>query len=64
MTQPKDTLMKELLQIVQQEGPLRSLLQTVCQAVLEAEMTRFLQAERYERTENRRGMATSLAPPA
>lgn len=39
MTQPKDTLMEQLLQIVQQEGPesLRSLLQTDCQAVLELE---------------------------
>lgn len=48
MTQPKDTLMKELLQIVQQQGPesLRSLLQTVCQAILEAEMTQVLQAQR------------------
>jgi transposase-like protein len=64
MTQPKDTLMKELLQIVQQEGPesFRSLLQTVCLAVLEAQMTPFLQAEPYERTEQRRGYRKGYKP--
>lgn len=64
MTPPKDTLMKELLQIVQTEGAesLRSLLQAVCQAVLEAQMTQFLQAEPYERTLQRRGYRNGYKP--
>lgn len=64
MSHEQDTLMQELLQIVQQEGPesLRSLLQTVCQAVLEAEMTHNLQAEHYERTPQRRGYRNGYKP--
>ena len=52
MQQTQDTLMTQVLQVVEKEGPecLRSLLQTVCQAVVEAEMTQFLQAQPYERT--------------
>lgn len=64
MKQTQDTLMTQLLQIVQQEGPesLRSLLQTVCQAVLEAEMTQFLQAQPYERTAQRQGYRNGYKP--
>lgn len=55
--QTQDTLMTELLQLVEKEGSesFRSLLQTVCQAVLEAEMTQFLPAQPYERTQKRQG---------
>jgi len=64
MSQTQDTLMTQLLQIVQKEGPesLRSLLQTVCQAVLEAEMTQFLQAHPYERTAQRQGYRNGYKP--
>jgi transposase-like protein len=64
MSQTQDTLMTQLLQVVEKEGPecLHWLLQTVCQAVLEAEMTQFLQAERYERTEQRRGHRNGYKP--
>jgi transposase-like protein len=64
MSQTQDTLMTQLLQVVEKEGPecLRSLLQTVCQAVLEAEMTQFLQAERYERSPQRRGQRNGYKP--
>ncbi|MBI3659882.1 transposase [Candidatus Acetothermia bacterium] len=64
MKQAQDTLTTQLLQIVQQEGPqsFRTLLQTVCQAVLEAEMTHYLQAERYERNPQRRGYRNGYKP--
>jgi transposase-like protein len=64
MQQTQDTLMTQLLQVVQKEGPesLRSLLQTVCQAVLEAEMTQFLQAQPYERTAQRQGYRNGYKP--
>jgi len=57
MNQSKDTLIEELLQVVENEGPdsLRGLLERVCQRVLEAEMSDFLQAEPYERTDQRQG---------
>jgi transposase-like protein len=55
MSDKKDTLTQGLLQVVQEEGTesLRSLLQIVCQAVREAEMTQCLVAERYERPPDR-----------
>ncbi|MBI3659774.1 IS256 family transposase [Candidatus Acetothermia bacterium] len=64
MSQAQDTLMTQLLQIVEKEGTesLRTLLQTVCQGVLEAEMTQFLQAQRYERTAQRRGYRNGYKP--
>lgn len=57
MNHSKDKLLEELLQLVNSEGEgcLRSLLQTVCQKVLEEEMAQHLQAEPYERTNQRQG---------
>jgi len=64
MKRSKDTLLAELLQVVEQEGSesLRGLLERVCQRVLEAEMSQFLQAEPYERTDQRQGYRNGYKP--
>jgi len=64
MNQSKDTLIEELLQVVEEDGPdsLRGLLERVCQRVLEAEMSEFLQAEPYERTDQRQGYRNGYKP--
>ena len=65
MSQSNGMLLKQLLQVIQREeleGFLKEMVQTVCQELLELEITEHLRTRPYERTKERLGYRNGYKP--